>query len=69
AMLSMIGLFYLYDVEQTVVLALFTINLVALYLFSSSMLVKQCRMKKLRENLQTLTKLHRANIDCHPYKK
>ena len=64
-MSSLVGLFFMYDIEQTFVLMLFIVNLVILYIFSSSMLANQRRMKRLKEKLGTLKKLQRGNILCH----
>jgi UDP-GlcNAc:undecaprenyl-phosphate GlcNAc-1-phosphate transferase len=53
---SLVGLFYLYNVEQTLVLLLFIVSFVILYVFSSSMLENQRRMKKLKANLRSMKK-------------
>jgi UDP-GlcNAc:undecaprenyl-phosphate GlcNAc-1-phosphate transferase len=58
---SLTGLFYLYNVEQTLVLLLFIVNLVLLYIFSSSMLENQRRMTRLKANLRALKKLQKDN--------
>ena len=61
---SLTGIFIMHDVEQTLVLILFLLDLAVLFLISSSMLANQRRMSRLKEKLKALKRLQRGNIVC-----
>lgn len=59
AILSVTGIFIMYDTEQTFVLMLFAANYTILFISASAMLANQRRMQRLKQKLETPKKLQR----------